>query len=172
LVWAGQRSRLLVLVVFVIMVLAGALVLSGCPQADPDEGNGADEDDGAGEEQQDGDEDGADGADELAEKLERVTKDNAPGGCGDCHRKINEEKDYTLNAEAKAIADHPETNANTVAECIVCHDAESERPFRKILHRAHIIEGEHYTEEYDKNCINCHQVDEQGTVVVKGLEQQ
>jgi hypothetical protein len=105
------------------------------------------------------------------EKLAQMTQDQAPNGCEDCHRKISEEKDYTLAAEANEIEGHPTVKEDaTVQDCYKCHSKDSDKPFGKILHAGHLVEGEHYKEKYDSNCINCHKVNDNGSIIVKDLE--
>lgn len=102
----------------------------------------------------------------------QLIEDQAPQGCPSCHKKTDD-KDYRLSTEVKGIANHPTVPEDaTVKDCMPCHGDQSERPFKKVLHRVHIVEGQHYTDRYDKNCINCHQIGDDGTVTVKGLNTQ
>lgn len=100
----------------------------------------------------------------------QLIEDQAPQGCPSCHKKEGDQ-DYRLSTEVKSIANHPPVAENVgVKDCMPCHGAQSDRPFTKIMHRVHLVEGEHYTDRYDRNCINCHSIAEQGEVKVKGLE--
>ncbi|WP_227764251.1 multiheme c-type cytochrome [Zhaonella formicivorans] len=96
--------------------------------------------------------------------VEVAMVDKAPGGCNDCHKKVAEDKDYTLAAEIKNIKGHPEVLADNVQACLSCHK-EGNLAFNTILHKAH-LQGEVY-KEYGNSCINCH--DQQNDMKVKGL---
>lgn len=92
--------------------------------------------------------------------------DPAPNGCGDCHKKVAPDKDYTLAAEAARVKGHPKVTATTVKECMVCH-AERVKPFKQVLHTAH-LKGKVYTQKYDTSCIACHKMRDDGSIGVKG----
>lgn len=100
----------------------------------------------------------------------QIIEDQAPNGCPSCHQKEGDQ-DYRLSTEIKNIANHPPVPEEAqVKDCMPCHGAQSDRPFTKIMHRVHLVEGEHYTDRYDRNCINCHTISDQGEVKVKGLQ--
>lgn len=149
------------------MVLMLAFVLTGCPQQEeqPNEPPQEQADDGANEEN---------GGDDAAPDTEgnQLVKDEAPEGCASCHKKISDEKDYRLSAETKNVEGHPPVSEDaTVKTCIKCHGEDSDRPFEKVIHRIHLVESK-YLEEYGLNCINCHQLADDGTITVKGLEEE
>jgi hypothetical protein len=105
---------------------------------------------------------------ELEKKLKLLTQDNSEGGCsgGGCH-----EGEYSLQNEVENLEDHPSVESDSLAECMKCH-ASGEYAFKTLIHKVHLVEGEHYTDEYDKNCINCHEISEEGKVSVEGLEEE
>ncbi|SJZ32411.1 hypothetical protein [Selenihalanaerobacter shriftii] len=104
---------------------------------------------------------------ELEEKLQLVTQDNSEGGCtAGCHQ-----GEYNLQNQIKDIEGHPDVEASSLEECLQCH-ASGELAFKTVIHKSHLIEGEHYTEDYDKNCINCHNISEDGEITVDGLDNQ
>ncbi|MHB1419498.1 MAG: hypothetical protein ACYCX4_07875 [Bacillota bacterium] len=101
-----------------------------------------------------------------------VTKDNAPLGCPSCHKKEAANKDYRLSQEVKKIKGHPTVPDNaTVKTCTPCHIGTNTvgPPWRKALHKVHIIKGKNYLAKYDHNCINCHKIAADGTVTVKAV---
>lgn len=104
------------------------------------------------------------------DKLEMQISDQAPNGCNDCHKKVSEDKDYSLSASLKKIEGHPEVEANTAEECLTCHGANKEE-FVHALHKGH-LNGEIYQDKYDQNCRNCHGMQEDGSMVVKGWPEQ
>lgn len=107
---------------------------------------------------------------EAAEKpATPALTDPAPGGCNDCHTKKGPNEDYTLQAEAARVKGHPKTNTNTVKECIVCHGDRSSKPFKKILHTAH-LRGQVFPKRWDTNCIACHKMRDDGSIGVKALD--
>ncbi|GAW91154.1 hypothetical protein [Calderihabitans maritimus] len=157
-----KHTRLLI---FVVVLVAVAVLLTGCPprgeEPSPQQKQEA---------KQEAEKPGEEKSPEP--NAAQMMEDQAPNGCVSCHRK-KDDKDYRLSAEVKNIEGHPQVKEDaTLKDCIQCHGHESERPFRTILHRIHLVEGEHYLEKYDKNCINCHRVSEEGEVTVKGLEEQ
>jgi len=160
------QKNLKVLLVFCLLV-GLTFVLTGCPQTQVRQ-NGNDTAKERAEEKQEPQPGG-----EAPEEEANFTKytDQAPDGCASCHRKVSEEKDYRLSAETENIEGHPDVPENAeINDCIQCHGTDSKRPFARILHRVHIVEGDHYREKYDKTCINCHRVADNGVVTIKGLQ--
>lgn len=104
------------------------------------------------------------------DKLEMQISDQAPNGCNDCHKKISEDKDYSLATQTNKIEGHPQVEANTVEECLTCHGANKEE-FMYVLHKGH-LNGEIYKDKYDQNCRNCHVMQEDGSIVVKDWPEQ
>ncbi len=99
------------------------------------------------------------------ETIEVAQVDKAPGGCQDCHKKISDEKDYSLPTEVGQIPNHPAVESNDFNDCYTCHQS-GENSFDRILHRHH-LKGEKYR-EYGNSCLNCHEVAENGTITLKG----
>ncbi|MBO8169516.1 MAG: hypothetical protein H0Z35_10080 [Thermoanaerobacteraceae bacterium] len=159
-------KKSLKLILILCLVLGMAFILTGCPQRDeqPNE---------TPQEQTDKEQEQENPGEEQAPETEanQLIEDQAPEGCSSCHKKTDD-KDYRLSAEVEHIEGHPNVAEDaTVKECIGCHGANSDQPFNKILHRVHLVDGEHYLDKYDKNCINCHRIADDGTVTIKGLEQ-
>jgi hypothetical protein len=91
--------------------------------------------------------------------------DKSPGGCNDCHRKVSDDKDYSLAAEIEKLESHPETPSESVADCASCHAEGTPLALSAIMHTGHLL-GENY-EKYGNSCINCH--DQSNKMLVKGL---
>ena len=163
-----RRKKWFLILALLIMTL---LAISACTQAEDENDT-----DNPGEKQieqgdkdqevENGDEEDNTDEENIAQKI----KDSAPEGCASCHKKENEEQDHRLGMEANSIEGHSEIDEDAdVNDCMMCH-ATGDRAFRKVLHRVHLIEGDHYIENYDHNCINCHEISDEGEVTVKGLE--
>ncbi len=99
------------------------------------------------------------------EIIKVASVDKSPGGCNDCHKKISDDKDYSLAAEIKKLESHPEVPSESVADCISCHAEGTPLALSAIMHKGHLL-GEHY-EKYGNSCINCH--DQTNKMIVKGL---
>lgn len=155
------------LIVVMVILMIGFVVFGCAPQ-------GADnaQENGGQDAQENGEQDNAQKLEkknkkisELEKKLKLVTQDNSETACtGGCH-----EGEYSLQNQTEDIEGHPGVESDSLTECMECH-ASGEYAFKTVIHKAHLIEGEHYTDEYDKNCINCHEISEEGHVTVEGLE--
>lgn len=157
--------RRLAFVVSLAVSLAWLLVVAACSQTEAPS---------TPQEQRDIRQEQANPGEEEAPEPEttQLVEDQAPQGCPSCHKKTDNQ-DYRLSTEVKGITNHPPVAEEAaVKDCLPCHGAQSDRPFTKVMHRVHIVEGQHYTDRYDKNCINCHQIGNDGTVTVKGLNAQ
>jgi len=153
-----------------LVLLALVLIVAGCAAGDNGANNNNNNDEQTQNDNQNQDPNQAQGVPE--EQVAKMTTDQAPNGCGDCHKKQDEEHDYSLSAEAAGIEGHPELKEDAgVEDCVVCHKESGPAPeLGGILHVAHLVEGDHYQESYDHNCINCHKISDEGSVAVKGLE--
>ncbi|MBE3575263.1 MAG: hypothetical protein IMW99_07425 [Firmicutes bacterium] len=112
-----------------------------------------------------------------APKIPQITvADDHPNGCVDCHRKISADKDYSLQAEIKNMANekkHPDVAAmiKSPKDCVKCHGANSKYPLGDILHQAHLSgPSNHFVSAYQGQCLYCHKYDKAtGKMTVKGL---
>lgn len=105
--------------------------------------------------------------------------DPKPGGCNDCHRKVDETRDYTLAAGLRAMIaakTHPKVSERLMVElpkqCLTCHQEGGKHPFSEVLHRAHLVGGAKnpFITRYQGQCTYCHSLDPKtGKMTVKGL---
>ncbi len=105
--------------------------------------------------------------------------DTKPNGCNDCHRKVDETRDYSLATEIKAMIQagtHPKVSDRMLADlpkqCLSCHKPDGKQPFSEVLHKAHLTGGaeNHFITNYQGQCTYCHKLDpETGRMSVKGL---
>lgn len=98
--------------------------------------------------------------------IEVAAVDKAPGGCTDCHRKVSDDKDYSLAATIAKIEGHPQLPIDNASACVQCHAEGSPLALSLAMHKAH-LQGEHYKENYGNSCLNCH--DQANKMAVKGL---
>lgn len=98
--------------------------------------------------------------------IEVAAVDKAPGGCTDCHKKVSDDKDYSLTASIAKIEGHPQVSAENASDCVQCHAEGSPLALSVVLHKVH-LQGEHYKENYGNSCLNCH--DKDNKMAVKGL---
>lgn len=91
--------------------------------------------------------------------------------CEDCHKKISDEEDYSLETALAMIEGHSDLESTNITECIKCHTPESDNSMAKILHQSHYSgDDNHYLSFYDGSCIHCHKLTEEGSLPVTGLE--
>ncbi|KXS41743.1 MULTISPECIES: hypothetical protein [unclassified Candidatus Frackibacter] len=156
--------------VLTVMVLLLVLTVIGCsPQATDQAEDGAQDEaqDTADAAQNEENKQNAERVAKLEEKLKVVTQDNSDGkGCIGCHEAGSE---YSLQKEIDGIEGHPQVEAKELSDCMQCH-ASGNLAFKRLIHEKHLVEGDHYKEEYDKNCINCHKISENGEINVRGLD--
>lgn len=105
--------------------------------------------------------------------------DTKPNGCNDCHRKVDETRDYSLATTIKAMVEakrHPRVTERMLADlpkqCVSCHKPDSKQPFSESLHKAHLTGGadNHFITNYQGQCMYCHKLDPgTGRMSVKGL---
>ncbi len=97
--------------------------------------------------------------------IEVASIDEAPKGCLDCHQKISEEKDYSLNVSIAKIEGHTQMRMTGPADCLSCHESGTNKAFGPIMHKKHLL-GEHY-KDHGNSCLNCH--DGSNRMAIKGL---
>jgi hypothetical protein len=103
-----------------------------------------------------------------------TVEDPKPSGCVDCHRKVNEERDYRLTSYIKELVEkeeHPDVVAavNTIPDdCLMCHSKTAAKgigtePFATLLHKVHLVGGEenHFITIYQGECTLCHALNPQ-----------
>ena len=102
---------------------------------------------------------------------EKVSVSSADyASCGDCHKKVSDEQDYSLATAMAKLEDHPEVSAENIVDCQSCHALGSDSSLVKILHRSHYSgDGNHFINHYDGSCVHCHKLAENGTVPVADL---
>ncbi|MHB1128025.1 MAG: hypothetical protein ACYC2T_13930 [Bacillota bacterium] len=149
--------------ILVGLLIVAAILFTGCPRTNEKPGDI--------DTQQPGTQQPDQNATNVSEKM---IKDNAPEGCEGCHKKVDEATDRRISQAVKNIEGHPPVAEDaTIQNCTPCHIGENPvgPPFRKAMHKVHLITGEKYKENYDHNCINCHKIADDGTVTVKALSQ-
>lgn len=80
--------------------------------------------------------------------------DKAPNGCLDCHKKVSDDKDYSLPTILSKKPNHPKIEKVDIKACISCHKANG-KPLYTILHPAHLT-SKTYQDNYGGSCLNCH----------------
>ncbi len=94
-----------------------------------------------------------------------TVKDQRPNGCVDCHRKVDDEKDYRLPVGLSKIKNHPpiEKVVKTVPnDCMLCHKENTKAgPLNLITHKDHYQQPEknNFVSVYKGDCLNCHSLD-------------
>ncbi len=112
-----------------------------------------------------------------ATPIQIATKNNTPKGCLDCHANKGPGKDYSLKAEAMKVGgkDHPPVQGTSVKECLGCHGGEGlgagGKSFKTFLHKAHLNDKSAFVTKYNGTCNNCHMMQTNGLIVLKGAEQ-
>lgn len=107
---------------------------------------------------------------QLAEPtVDRTGKNAKP--CTECHKPGTQ---YSLSNEAKGIEGHPPVNSDEVSTCMRCHANESkDYAFMYVLHTGHLgSEDSHFVTNYNGQCTTCHQMTQNGKVVVVGVNDQ
>lgn len=109
---------------------------------------------------------------EEKEEFKYVSSDEKADGCVSCHRKVSEEKDYSLTAEMAAMNKefgHPNMPIEGPEQCATCH-REGDNSLDKVLHKAHLLgEENHFLTNYEGSCVQCHALTTDNQIVVKGL---
>lgn len=96
-----------------------------------------------------------------------VMEDRWPEGCNSCHKV--EGKDRTIATYTnQRVAGHPVVDSRDIEDCYDCHRTGDDR-FARSLHLSH-MNSRVYTEAFGAGCIGCHQMNDQGKVFIKGLE--
>ncbi|MBO8169221.1 MAG: hypothetical protein H0Z35_08565 [Thermoanaerobacteraceae bacterium] len=103
--------------------------------------------------------------------IKSSSKDFGKENCNSCHRKVSEEKDYTLTAELKAMKEefnHPAMEVKNGEDCLTCHKPDGDNPLDKAVHKVHLTgEDNHFVSNYGGSCRNCHAVAETGEMTTK-----
>ncbi len=159
-------------VLFAILTLVVALVLTGCPQAKQPKRQGTDQ----------GVEKSADQAKEAVDNrtLVEVAKADPFKSCEDCHKGTVEvegkQKDITLAGQTNALetsrgTKHPTVPDNiTLQGCLRCHaQGNLYESFVLRMHKAH-GNSKVFHPKYKGDCTSCHTLNEEGKVTLKGAQ--
>ncbi|NLY56154.1 MAG: hypothetical protein GX058_06570 [Firmicutes bacterium] len=84
--------------------------------------------------------------------------------CTECHKPGGE---HSLSKEANAVQGHPKVSGDDYASCIRCHGGDKDYAFKFILHTGHLKEGSHFISNYGGQCTVCHQMQQNGKIIVK-----
>ena len=109
---------------------------------------------------------------ESADKrhLGRVTAEDPFRDCNSCHNNKGD-RDYSLKAVARGIADHPPVQDNaTLRSCLDtnCHgNGDLRTRFGNTLHKKH-AESRIFRPVLKGSCVSCHKLEKNGSIVLKG----
>ena len=103
-----------------------------------------------------------------------TVEDVEVSGCVDCHRQVDDERDYRLSTSLKQLAEegkHPDVSAmaSTIPEdCVICHSEQMAEgmgtdPLGPMMHKIHLVGGadNHFITGYEGQCTHCHALDKE-----------
>lgn len=94
--------------------------------------------------------------------------------CEDCHQKISDELDLSMEAMIANLDSHPEApvGSGVADDCLSCHPADNEElSLKTVLHESHYSSGDNlFLTDYDGSCVHCHKLTDEGALPVAGLE--